>query len=63
MSLLAIVNGASKGAVGRKVTKLRGEGRTYDEIARTLAAQGVNVSRTTVMEWCRELGAEKGARS
>ncbi len=38
-----------------EVKELRERGFSYSEIARTLEANGINVSRVTVMRWCKGL--------
>ena len=41
----------------------RGEGKSYDEIARLLAGMGIDVTSESVRRWCREYGIEETATS
>jgi intein-encoded DNA endonuclease-like protein len=57
-SSFGLVNRVAGGRLKRDLLRWRRAGDSYETIAYRLREKGIEVSRSTVHRWCRELGLE-----
>lgn len=55
-SVLPLADRILKGRLTERLRQERAEDRSFEQIARGLAADGIDVSGETVRKWCIELG-------
>lgn len=46
------------GRLAERISALRAEGNSFEEVARLLANEGVRVTSKTVSSWARQLGVD-----